>query len=183
MPEITINDTSAFWWFQTITVSEWCLIKIASEYFIWKIRGESRGWLGWLVTPLPGAAAYFMLLLCVWLQLLWCRFVPLLELRSLRFPKSRPSKKIPDPPLKMYWYFSIGSGQPREPTLCICANCIGTLSFPIIMRRDKMLRTSANSYKYLLLFGIPSPTHSFFTGLKPSFSKIFSHCSPSFLST
>jgi len=34
---------------------------------------------GWLVTP-PGAAAYFMLVLCVWLKLFWCRFVPLLEL-------------------------------------------------------------------------------------------------------
>jgi len=36
---------------------------------------------------------------------------------------------------------------------------------------------------YLLLFGIPSPTHSFFPGLKPSFSTNLSHCSPSFLST
>jgi len=26
---------------------------------------------------------------------------------------------------------------------------------------------------YLLLFGIPSPTHSFFPGFKPSFSAIF----------
>jgi len=34
---------------------------------------------------------------------------------------------------------------------------------------------------YLLLFGIPSPTHSFFLGLKPSFSPNPSHCSPSFL--
>jgi len=34
---------------------------------------------------------------------------------------------------------------------------------------------------YLLLFGIPSPTHSFFPGLKPSFSANPSHCSPSFL--
>ena len=34
---------------------------------------------------------------------------------------------------------------------------------------------------YLLLFGIPSPTHSFITGLKPSFSANPSHCSPSFL--
>jgi len=34
---------------------------------------------------------------------------------------------------------------------------------------------------YLLLFGIPSPTHSFFRGLKPSFSANPSHCSPSFL--
>jgi len=31
---------------------------------------------------------------------------------------------------------------------------------------------------YLLLFGIPSPTHSFFPGLKPSFSTNLSHCSP-----
>ena len=31
---------------------------------------------------------------------------------------------------------------------------------------------------YLLLFGIPSPTHSFFPGLKPSFSANPSHCSP-----
>jgi len=30
---------------------------------------------------------------------------------------------------------------------------------------------------YLLLFGIPSPTHSFFPGLKPSFSANPSHCS------
>ena len=34
---------------------------------------------------------------------------------------------------------------------------------------------------YLLLFGIPSPTHSFIPGLKPSFSPNPSHCSPSFL--
>jgi len=33
---------------------------------------------------------------------------------------------------------------------------------------------------YLLLFGIPSPTLSFFPGLKPSFSTNLSHCSPSF---
>ena len=31
------------------------------------------------------------------------------------------------------------------------------------------------------LFGIPSPTHSFIPGLKPSFSANPSHCSPSFL--
>jgi len=36
---------------------------------------------------------------------------------------------------------------------------------------------------YLLLFGIPLPTHSFFPGLKPSFSTNLSHCSLSFLST
>jgi len=34
---------------------------------------------------------------------------------------------------------------------------------------------------YLLLFGIPSPTHSFIPGLKPSFSANPCHCSPSFL--
>ena len=34
---------------------------------------------------------------------------------------------------------------------------------------------------YLLLFGIPSPTHSFVPGLKPSFSANPSQCSPSFL--
>jgi len=34
---------------------------------------------------------------------------------------------------------------------------------------------------YLLLFGIPSPTHSFIPGLKPSFSANPSHCRPSFL--
>ena len=34
---------------------------------------------------------------------------------------------------------------------------------------------------YLLLFGIPSPTHPFIPGLKPSFSAKPSHCSPSFL--
>ena len=33
---------------------------------------------------------------------------------------------------------------------------------------------------YLLLFGIPSPTHSFIPGLKPSFSANPSHCSPTF---
>jgi len=33
---------------------------------------------------------------------------------------------------------------------------------------------------YLLLIGIPSPTHSFFPFLKPSFSANPSHCSPSF---
>ena len=41
---------------------------------------------------------------------------------------------------------------------------------------------SANSHTYCY-FGIPSPTHSFFPGLKPSFSVNPSHCSPSFLST
>ena len=30
-------------------------------------------------------------------------------------------------------------------------------------------------------FGIPSPTHSFSLGLKPSFAANLSHCSPSFL--
>ena len=34
---------------------------------------------------------------------------------------------------------------------------------------------------YLLLIGIPSPTHSFVPGLKPSFSANPSHCSRSFL--
>ena len=34
---------------------------------------------------------------------------------------------------------------------------------------------------YLLLFGIPSLTHSFFPDLKPSFSANPSNCSPSFL--
>jgi len=34
---------------------------------------------------------------------------------------------------------------------------------------------------YLLLIGIPSPTHSFVPGLKPSFSANHSHCSRSFL--
>jgi len=34
---------------------------------------------------------------------------------------------------------------------------------------------------HLLLFAIPSSTHSFFPGLKPSFSASPSHCSPSFL--
>ena len=33
---------------------------------------------------------------------------------------------------------------------------------------------------YLLLFGIPSPTHSFIPGLKPPFSANPSHRSPSF---
>jgi len=36
---------------------------------------------------------------------------------------------------------------------------------------------------YLLIFGISSPTHSFFPGLKPSFSTNLYHCSPSFLSS
>jgi len=34
---------------------------------------------------------------------------------------------------------------------------------------------------YLLLFGTPSPTHSFIPCLKPSFTANPSHCSPSFL--
>jgi len=34
---------------------------------------------------------------------------------------------------------------------------------------------------YLLLFGIPSPTHAFFPGLKPPLSANPTHCSPSFL--
>ena len=62
-------------------------------------RGGSRGW---LVTPPPGAAAYFMLLLCVWLKLFRCRFVPLLEPNPsmlARVPKATPSKKILDPPM------------------------------------------------------------------------------------
>jgi len=80
-----------------------------------KYRGGSRGWLGWLVTP-PGAAAYFMLLLCVWLKLISMSFCappraksfshkprpPQCSLASLaRVSKSHPpSKKIPDPPMK-----------------------------------------------------------------------------------
>ena len=39
--------------------------------------------------------------------------------------------------------------------------------------------TDAKQLSYLLLFGIPSTTHSFFTG--PSLSANPSHCSPSFL--
>ena len=68
---------------------------------------DLAGWLGWLVTP-PGAAAYFMLLLCVWLKLFRCRpnsqtlkfHSPVSpdrplnarSLRSLGFPKSPPLK-------------------------------------------------------------------------------------------
>jgi len=74
----------------------------------------------------PGAAAYFMLLLCAWLKLLRCRFVPLLEPNpgdataptgyvqllyrpdssqwpikhsKARVPKVTPSKKILEPPM------------------------------------------------------------------------------------
>jgi len=45
------------------------------------------------------------------------------------------------------------------------------------------LSTGYNSdqQSYLLLFGIPSPTQSFISGLKPSLSANPSHCSPSFL--
>ena len=47
-------------------------------------------------------------------------------------------------------------------------------------RRSYTVFICQQSY-LLLLFGIPSPTHSFFPGLKPSFSANPSHCSPSFL--
>ena len=52
-----------------------------AEIRIFKVfaGADLGGWLGWLVTPLPGAAAYLMLLLCVWIKLFRCRFVPLLE--------------------------------------------------------------------------------------------------------
>ena len=64
-------------------------------------RGGSRGWLGWLVTPPPWRGS----LLCVWLKLFRCRFVPLCEpnpgdplnarsLRSPGFPKSTPLKNL-----------------------------------------------------------------------------------------
>ena len=48
-------------------------------------------------------------------------------------------------------------------------------------RRAFSVAFSICQQSYLLLFGIPSPTHSFFPGLKPSFSPNPSHCSPSFL--
>ena len=71
------------------------MLEICDEF-----RGGSRG--GVTSHP-PVAAAYFMLLLCVWLKLFRCRFLPLLEpnpgdalnarlLRSLGFPKSPPLK-------------------------------------------------------------------------------------------
>jgi len=55
--------------------------------------------------------------------------------------------------------------------------------------KDPLVRRWCISYSrgvvfwviYLLLFGIPSHTHSFFPGLKPSFSANPSHRSPSFL--
>ena len=71
------------------------------------LRGGSRGWLGWLVTSPPGAATYFMLLLCVWQTHKRLNFIldpvspdPLnaRSLRSLGFPKS-PPLKILGPPM------------------------------------------------------------------------------------
>ena len=37
---------------------------------------DISGHFGHFCSHPPGAAAYFMLLLCVWLKLFWCRFVP-----------------------------------------------------------------------------------------------------------
>ena len=52
-------------------------------------------------------------------------------------------------------------------------------------QRIYLVSDSRGSYScqqsYLLLFGIPSPTHSFIPGLKPSFSVKPLRCSPSFL--
>jgi len=53
----------------------------------------------------------------------------------------------------------------------ICAEHLTVQSYTVFICQQ--------SYK--LLFGIPSPTHSFITGLKPSFSANPTHCSHSFL--
>ena len=53
----------------------------------------------------------------------------------------------------------------------ICAEHLPVVSYVVFICQQS----------YLLLFGIPSPTHSFIPGLKPSFSANPSHCSPSFL--
>ena len=57
------------------------------------------------------------------------------------------------------------------------------MAFVQSIQLQNLIRSlSANSHRpYLLLFGIPSPTYSFFPGLKPSFSPNPFHCSPSFL--
>ena len=44
-----------------------------------------------------------------------------------------------------------------------------------------MLPHYISKQSYFLLFGIPSPSHFFIPGLKPSFSVNPSHCSPSFV--
>jgi len=53
----------------------------------------------------------------------------------------------------------------------ICAEHLAVESYTVFICQQS----------YLLSVGIPSPTHSFFPGLKPSFSTNHSHCSPSFL--
>ena len=53
----------------------------------------------------------------------------------------------------------------------------GVLAY-VLTRRRRVRELSANLL-LLLLFGIPSPTHSFIPGLKPSFSAKSSHRSPS----
>jgi len=53
----------------------------------------------------------------------------------------------------------------------ICAEHLTVESYTVFICQES----------YLLLFGIPPPTHSFIPGLKPFFSANPSHCSPSFL--
>ena len=64
-------------------------------------------------------------------------------------------------------------------TVCAVAHISTGLSSLALHKLDRSL--SRPLVVRLLLFSIPSPTHSFFPGLKPSFSANPSHCSPSFL--
>jgi len=51
------------------------MVSTTTIYAYTFIRGGSMG----VTIVTPGAAAYFTLILCVWLKLFRCRFVPLLE--------------------------------------------------------------------------------------------------------
>ena len=68
-----------------------------------------------------------------------------------------------------------------------CIVCFSSTTFasvPLIIGRQLVeLCIFLATCHWHILFGIPSATHSFFPGLKPSFSTNLSHCSPSFLST
>ena len=55
------------------------------------------------------------------------------------------------------------------------------MSYRLLTITIRTIHNRTYVLSYLLLLGIPSPTHSFIPGLKPSFSANPSHCSPSFL--
>ena len=74
-----------------------------------------------------------------------------------------------------FWKFKMAASESGWTSLSMISQRVGPIPEPYTVYICQQ--------SYLLLFGIPSPTHSFFPGLKPSFSTNLSHCSPSFLST